>query len=252
MLVLAQNSERPRKAGDFFATALPSRARSRFFPPSFPYSASGFVAAPPWNSSSSRCDIRRVSCGGSAQVGFRYSLQTGYSGWQPPRACRRRRRGLRGRYLHTHADRSPRPTMRSRGCRARTTLRLPACDLPRSAHPGGAFLFALWLLGAALPSFDLSSKPIVLAGHHQQYAPVARICGPSHLAQLARLGAAVFGVHVKPSVSPQVSQRCRWRKGGTASPSAYPCPAKSRESRAASDSTAPRSSLNRSVSSCAA
>jgi putative ABC transport system substrate-binding protein len=46
-----------------------------------------------------------VSCGGSAQVGFGYFLQTGYSGWQPPRACRRRRGGSNDGFFNNERER---------------------------------------------------------------------------------------------------------------------------------------------------
>jgi hypothetical protein len=72
--------------------------------------------------------------------------------------------------------------------------------LPR---PQRGFSFvALWLLGRVLLSlsFDPASKPIVLASHHQQMGGACIVRGSSLLAQFARLGSAVFGVHAsRPS-----------------------------------------------------
>jgi hypothetical protein len=59
-------SEMSGKPRDLGVAALPSWA---------------FVAAPPSNLSSSPFDIKSPRCDGSAQVGFGFSPQTGYSGF---------------------------------------------------------------------------------------------------------------------------------------------------------------------------
>jgi hypothetical protein len=75
-------------------------------------------------------------------------------------------------------------------------LAYSSTELPRPLR--GAFLLSRYgcsdcpLLSL---SFDPASKPIVLASHHQQMAGACIVRGSSLLAQFARLGSAVFGVH---------------------------------------------------------
>jgi hypothetical protein len=51
-----------------------------------------------------------------------------------------------------------------------------------------------------------------LAGRLKQMGARAQIAGGFHfLAQLMGLGPAIFGIHVKPTVSPSMSKGCRDR-----------------------------------------